>query len=62
MTREELFSVFPRPWRRSTIDCGVILDAKGVEILTVDTNQDRADVDVDALVDCLVELGNGAEE
>lgn len=61
MTREELFSVFPRPWRRSERDCGVVLDANGVEVLTVDSNNDRADDDVDTLADLLVELANDAE-
>jgi len=62
MTREELFSIWPRPWRLSEEDVGVVLDANGVEVLTVDTTNDRADNDVVALAELLVELGNGAEE
>lgn len=62
MTREELFSIFKRPWRRSDEACGAVLDANGVQVLVVDVDNDRADTDVDALADLLVELVNGAEE
>lgn len=58
MTEEELFSVFPRPWRTSEVECGAVLDANGVEVLTVDTPNDRADVDVQALAELIVEIGN----
>lgn len=62
MTREELFSVFPRPWRLSPEDGGVVLCADGSEALTVNTLGDRADYDVTALAELLVELVNAAEE
>jgi hypothetical protein len=62
MTHEELFSIWPRPWRLSEEDVGVVLDANGIEVLTVDTNNDHADVDVVALAELLVELGNETEE
>ncbi len=60
MTREELFSVFPRPWRPSPA-CGAVLDNNGVQILVVDVDNDRADDDVRALVEVLVELANEAK-
>lgn len=62
MTREELFSVFPRPWRLSEEDVGVVLAADGTEVLTVDSINSKADVDCIALAELLVDLGNGAEE
>ena len=63
MTREELFVLFPRPWKASDDhDPGVILDAEGEIVLTVDPDRDREDEDVGALADLLVELVNGAEE
>ena len=60
MTREELFSVFPRPWRDD--GPGIILDAYGNDVLVIDVNRDREHEDVVALTDLLVELVNGAEE
>lgn len=61
MTREELFSVFPRPWRLSTEDIGVVLDADGKGVITVDVNGERDDEDVIALAEVLTDIGNDAE-
>jgi hypothetical protein len=61
MTREELFSAFPRPWRLSPDEIGAVLDANGAEVLQVDTLRDRFDEDVAALAEVLVDLGNAAE-
>lgn len=62
MTREELFSVFPRPWRLSEEDVGVVLCADGSEALTVNTLGDRADEDVIALAELVTDLVNACEE
>lgn len=62
MTREELFSVFPRPWRLSEEDVGVVLAADGSEVLTVDTTNRREEIDVIALAELLMDLGNEAEQ
>lgn len=62
MTSEELFSVFPRPWRLSEEELGVALCADGSEAFVVDTNRERTDEDVFALAELIVELVNGAEE
>jgi hypothetical protein len=62
MTREELFSAFPRPWRFDPAAPGLVLDANGREVLTVDVLGEREDEDVIALAEVIVELGNAAEE
>mgnify|MGYP001111765988 CR=1 FL=1 len=62
MTREELFSIWPRPWRLSKRSAGVVLAANGSEVFTVDTPNVHDDRDAIALAELLVELGNGAEE
>ena len=62
MTREELFSVFPRPWRISQETSGSVVDANGAEVLVVDHNCERDDDDVLGLIELLVDLGNQAEE
>lgn len=62
MTREELFSVFRRPWRLSEADIGVVLCADGSEALTVNTLGDRDDEDVIALTELVCDLVNEAEE
>lgn len=62
MTREELFTAFPRPWRLAEDYPGVVLDAAGRDVLTVDSNGERAYDDVVAMAELLVDLGNGAEE
>lgn len=61
MTREELFSVFPRPWRLSEKNIGVVLAANGRDVLTVDVNNERDDEDVIAMAEVLRDLGNAAE-
>jgi hypothetical protein len=61
MTREELFSAFPRPWRSGCL--GVILCADRSEALTVDTMHARDyDEDVEALAELIVDLGNDVPE
>lgn len=62
MTHEELFSVFPRPWRLSEEDIGVILCADGSEALTIDTMRDCEDDDAIAIAELLVDLVNGVEQ
>ena len=62
MTRDQLFAEFPPPWRLSSAAPGVVFDAAGREVLTVDSNGERDIDDVVALAELLVDLGNGAEE
>lgn len=62
MTREELFSIFPRPWRLSEEDIGVVLCADGSEALTVDTVGDRENEDCIALAELVTDLVNACEE
>jgi hypothetical protein len=61
MTREELFSAFPRPWRLDANEAGVIVDANGDQVLVVDVERERDDMDVHALAEVLVELGNSCD-
>ena len=59
MTREELFSAFPRPWRLDDEEAGAVLCADGFQVLVVDA------VEVDdsiALAELVVDLVNGAEQ
>jgi hypothetical protein len=62
MTREELFSMFPRPWRLSDDEAGAVLDKTGAEVFQVDTQHVRSDDDVIAVADLIVALVNGTEE
>jgi hypothetical protein len=61
MTREELFSVFPRPWRLSEEGIGVVLCADGSEALTIDTTGNRDNDDVIAIAELVTDLVNAAE-
>jgi hypothetical protein len=62
MTREELFSVFKRPWRLSNTELGSIRDANDAVVLQVDPDREREDDDVHALAELTVDLVNEAEE
>jgi hypothetical protein len=61
MTREELFAAFPRPWRLSAGELGVVQCADGSEALTIDTIAKRSDLDAMALAALVVDLVNAAE-
>jgi hypothetical protein len=62
MTREELFSVFPRPWRLSREEIGVVLAADGTEVLTVDTVHICEDEQAIALAKLIIEWSQEADE
>ena len=62
MTREELFSAFPRPWKLDKKAPGLVLDAEGKEVCVVDVWNDREDDEVVAMAEVIVELGNAAED
>jgi len=62
MTLEELLSEFPRPWRLSSASPGVVFDAAGREVLTVDSNGERDEDVVIHLAEVIRDLVNGAEE
>lgn len=62
MTREELFSVFPRPWRLCAAETGTVLDARSHPVLTVDQNRECTDEDVLALAELITDLVNEADE
>jgi len=58
MTHDNLFRLFPRPWRVSADETGAIKDATGAEVLQVDTLRGRTDEAANALAELLARLGN----
>jgi hypothetical protein len=56
MTHSELFTKHPRPWGLSTKSIGVVEDATGKDVFTVDTPGNLTDEEALALAKLLMSL------
>jgi len=61
VTRKQLLTAFPLPWRAERDDSGVVRDARGAAVLTVDQDRAHADDAVVALAELVADLVNGTK-